>query len=349
MNTCCVVEPRASPDRLTPFEDGFGSGAFAFRQRLSLAALVAVLALVGVASLLALRQYDSGKQKALNEAHARVVLAGTILDAYFQGELSTLGAIAAAPAVVARDEVAMRSYFLRVQPPTGSLFSGGIGWIDANGNSRVSSTIPEPNISERLRPFVLQGSRLDREAVCQRRLARARKPQADRRHGGADARHARWPDGRARRIAQSDADRQQQGLARPWLRRALDSRPRRAARPLRTFPPTKHSAPGASAARASRAPLRLQGTRRLVGPRGRVCTLPSSELDCRDRSSALRRLRSGPAQSRAESCADRRRRAPRADPDRLDPSRASRSHTGTARTVASVGRVDARTRERLCH
>ena len=133
-------------------EDGFGSGAFAFRYRLTIGALIAVLALVAVASVLAWRQYENGKREALSQAHARVVLAAAILDTFFHGDLSTLSAIAAAPAVVTGNHAAMSSYFRRVEPPRGSLFNGGLAEIDLNGNVRVSSTLPAPtyvNVSDR--------------------------------------------------------------------------------------------------------------------------------------------------------------------------------------------------------
>jgi serine phosphatase RsbU (regulator of sigma subunit)/anti-sigma regulatory factor (Ser/Thr protein kinase) len=162
---------RPEARRPTYLEDGFGSGAFAFRHRLSIGAMIAVLALAAVASILAWRQYDNGKQEALSQTHARVVLAAAILDTFFQGDLSTLSAIAAAPAVVTENESAMRSYFRRVQPPGGKLFNGGLAAIDLKGNAIVSSAIPVPppvNVSGRSyfktvvatrKPFVSAGLR----------------------------------------------------------------------------------------------------------------------------------------------------------------------------------------------
>jgi serine phosphatase RsbU (regulator of sigma subunit)/anti-sigma regulatory factor (Ser/Thr protein kinase) len=152
------------------FEDALGSGTFVFRRRLSIGAVVAILVLVGVASTLAWNQYTDGRQRALNDAHARVVLAASLLDAYFGGEISVLSTVAQAPAVVAQDKAGMSTYFHRVQPPGGTLFNGGIGWIDLHGFSQVSSNTPVPkqglNVSDRDyfkaviatgKPFVSEG------------------------------------------------------------------------------------------------------------------------------------------------------------------------------------------------
>ena len=143
---------RPRPGRPTYLEDGFGGGAFAFRHRLTIGASIAVLALATVASILAWRQYDNGKREALSQAHARVVLAAAILDTFFQGDLSTLNAIAAAPAVVTGNHAAMRSYFRRLQPPRGSLFNGGLAEIDLKGDIRASSGLAATthvNVSDR--------------------------------------------------------------------------------------------------------------------------------------------------------------------------------------------------------
>ena len=157
----------ASPD--SAFEEALGHGTFVFRRRLLVGGLLAVLVLVGVASLLAWRQYTDDRQRALNDDHARVVLAASLLDTYFGGELSVLSTIAAAPPVVDGDQAGMAAYFRRVQPPGGKLFNGGIGWIDLQGVSQVSSTASATrglNVSDRSyfkavvstgKPFVSEG------------------------------------------------------------------------------------------------------------------------------------------------------------------------------------------------
>ena len=78
--------------------------------------------------------------------------------------------MAGAPAVVDQDEAAMRAYFKRVQPPKCPAFTGGIGWIDLAGASRVSSSadpsVPGVNVADRAyfkavvgtqKPFISEG------------------------------------------------------------------------------------------------------------------------------------------------------------------------------------------------
>ena len=123
------------------------------RRRLAVGALLSVVALAVLAGFLAWRQYDTGKEHALNEVRARVVLASTVFDTYFGGELSTLESIAKAPAVTKQDIPAMTAYFRRVQPPKGKLFPGGLGWIDLTGSERAMSSSPRPEPPDRgLRP-----------------------------------------------------------------------------------------------------------------------------------------------------------------------------------------------------
>ena len=148
----------------------FGRGASAFRKRLGLGALVLVLLLVVLGVLLAWRQYDDGKDHALTEMRARVVLASTVFDTYFAGQLSTLATIANAPSVVRTDTGEMGRYFARLQNgQKQKLFTGGLGWIDREGVSRVSGTSPvgsRLNVSDRSffrvvmttgRPFISEG------------------------------------------------------------------------------------------------------------------------------------------------------------------------------------------------
>ena len=56
-----------------------------------------------------------------------------------QGGIATLQATAASPVVAERHTAEMGAYFRRVHASAGKLFTGGIGWIDANGNVRASS------------------------------------------------------------------------------------------------------------------------------------------------------------------------------------------------------------------
>jgi serine phosphatase RsbU (regulator of sigma subunit)/anti-sigma regulatory factor (Ser/Thr protein kinase) len=124
-------------------EATFGRSAAAFRRRLALGALAAVVVLVALGTLLAWRQYDDGKDKALNELYARVALASSVFDTYTAGRIQTLNSIAAAPAVVRGDTSAMSEYFARVQGKgEEKLFNGGLGWVDKTGMSRASDTNP---------------------------------------------------------------------------------------------------------------------------------------------------------------------------------------------------------------
>ena len=129
-----------------PREDGKGGleaalgGASAqFRRRLGAGALVILTLVVGVSALLAWRQYDAEKKQDLVEMKARVVLASTVFDTYFAGRLGLLSSIAASPSVVSADQSAMRTYFKRLESGNGKPFTGGLGWVDREGVSRVSS------------------------------------------------------------------------------------------------------------------------------------------------------------------------------------------------------------------
>ena len=75
--------------------------------------------------------------------HARVVLASTVFDTYFAGRLSTLeldrrGAVRRSRRT-RRDGGVLRSVAGRHET---ALFTGGLGWIDRTGISRVSDTNP---------------------------------------------------------------------------------------------------------------------------------------------------------------------------------------------------------------
>ena len=130
-----------------------GSGQVAQRRRLLTAGVATTVALAALAGFFAWRQYGDGKQHALNELDARVVLASTVFDTYFSGELSTLRSIAASPPVVSGSASAMRSYFRRLRPAEEAAFTGGIGWIDRNGRVVASSTPtrsgPAINVADR--------------------------------------------------------------------------------------------------------------------------------------------------------------------------------------------------------
>ena len=122
-------------------EAALGGASSELRRRFGVVALAAVLLVVAVAALLAWRQYDQQRKKALVEMRARVVLASTVFDTYFAGQISLLNSIAASSAVVGSDQAAMRAYFARLETGQAKTFTGGIGWIDRQGVSRVSSNV----------------------------------------------------------------------------------------------------------------------------------------------------------------------------------------------------------------
>ena len=162
-------EPGPPPE----IEDAFTRGGIANRRQLAIGLLLAVLLLVTVAGALAWNQYQSAQRTALRSERARAVVAGSVVDTYFRGELSALRAIAGAPSVVNLDAPAMRRYFERLQRGDGRAFNAGIGWVDGSGIVRV----PKPatgrldvsdrsyfrNVVETRRPYVSEGinSRID--------------------------------------------------------------------------------------------------------------------------------------------------------------------------------------------
>jgi serine phosphatase RsbU (regulator of sigma subunit)/anti-sigma regulatory factor (Ser/Thr protein kinase) len=137
-----MAPPSSEPAR----EDGkggleaaLGGASLQFRRRLGAGAIVVVTLVVGISTLLAWRQYDDEKKKSLVELQARVVLASNVFDTYFAGQLSLLSSVAAAPSVVESDRPAMRVYFARLEAGRAKTFTGGIGWIDRQGISRLST------------------------------------------------------------------------------------------------------------------------------------------------------------------------------------------------------------------
>jgi serine phosphatase RsbU (regulator of sigma subunit)/anti-sigma regulatory factor (Ser/Thr protein kinase) len=111
------------------------------RRSVPFVVLAVILALVGVAAVLAVRQYDDSRNAAVSELHSRVVVAAATANAYFTGAVETLTAIAASQAVIDRSQPRMLAYFRRVAPPGNKVFTAGLGWIDTQGRSRVSSSL----------------------------------------------------------------------------------------------------------------------------------------------------------------------------------------------------------------
>jgi serine phosphatase RsbU (regulator of sigma subunit) len=130
------------PDNRTARADEVESASL--RRWLPLLALAALLLFAAVCGALAWRQYQDAQKTDLKDARAKAVVAATIFDSIFRGEIGTLDSMSQAPVVVNRDTAGMRRYFLRVTKRNGQLFTGGLAWIDAQGKVRASSTVTSP-------------------------------------------------------------------------------------------------------------------------------------------------------------------------------------------------------------
>ena len=85
------------------------------------------------------RQYEEAKREATKELGSRAVLAATVLDTFFDGQLASLSAIAASPSVTSGDVESMTRYFASFRPGKGGTFNAGVGWIDLQGRQRATS------------------------------------------------------------------------------------------------------------------------------------------------------------------------------------------------------------------
>ena len=121
------------------FEEALTRRVGALRALLLAGALAAVIVLAALAAAIVWRQYEVGKREAVSELRARAVLAATVFDTYFAGQLEALSAIAASPSVRAGDTEAMRRYFAAFRPRSGRAFTAGVGWIDLGGRQRATS------------------------------------------------------------------------------------------------------------------------------------------------------------------------------------------------------------------
>ena len=138
-----------------------------FRRRMVAYVSGAVLLLAAISVVLAWRQYDDAKSRAVNDLDARVVAVSALVDTAFAGKVEALAAIAETRAVVERQRSEMSAYFRSADPPGSSLFSGGLGWSDRHGLVLASSRSGAPvSIASRLyfrhvlttaRPYVSAG------------------------------------------------------------------------------------------------------------------------------------------------------------------------------------------------
>jgi serine phosphatase RsbU (regulator of sigma subunit)/anti-sigma regulatory factor (Ser/Thr protein kinase) len=171
-----TADDGSMPER-SSFEDLWGRESLRFRHRLWAVACAAIVVLAGVAVALAWRQYQDAQDRALNDAHGRVVLAASLLDSYFGGRVATLNAVAAAPALVSLHRPAMEAYFRRVAFTGASPFNGGIGWTDLSGNTRVSSNPSDRPVNVADRSYFKQVIATGKPFVSEGLTSRARHQQ----------------------------------------------------------------------------------------------------------------------------------------------------------------------------
>jgi serine phosphatase RsbU (regulator of sigma subunit)/anti-sigma regulatory factor (Ser/Thr protein kinase) len=121
------------------FEEVIARSARAVRGRLVVGALVGFSVLMTLALAFVWQQYQDSKREAAEELRSRAILAATVFDTYFTGQLQALSAIAASPSVRAADAKAMTRYFSAFRRGSDTTFTAGIGWIDLEGRQRATS------------------------------------------------------------------------------------------------------------------------------------------------------------------------------------------------------------------
>lgn len=132
--------PRTEGD--ASFGEALTRNVRTLRAGLVVVAVVSLGIVVALALLLVWRQYENAKSEAARELRTRAILASTVFDTYFAGQLAALSAIAVSPTVVQGDPDAMAEYFSRFRPGGTGTFSAGVGWIDLDGRQRATS---DPN------------------------------------------------------------------------------------------------------------------------------------------------------------------------------------------------------------
>jgi anti-sigma regulatory factor (Ser/Thr protein kinase) len=136
-----VRRARAEPID-APFDDYVGRRAAIFRRRLTGIAALAVAAVIAVSAGLAWREYIHAQRSARNDLRSRVVIAAAVINASFAGDVSTLQAVADAPAFVDDDRSRMQAYLRRLRPEQSQLFNAGLAWADPSGVVRVTTSSP---------------------------------------------------------------------------------------------------------------------------------------------------------------------------------------------------------------
>jgi hypothetical protein len=142
----------AASARPGPLDNLLGRTAATFRRRMVAGTAVAVLALAGISAYFAWRQYDQATGSALKDLQARAVSVGGIVDVLFGGDIELLETAASSTVVRSGDLPGMDGYFKRVQTSSGEAFSGGLAWVDRQGEVEARGTpLPKPvDVSTRL-------------------------------------------------------------------------------------------------------------------------------------------------------------------------------------------------------
>ncbi len=116
----------------------------ALRRRMIAGTVVAVVLLGAISVVLAVRQYNEGRSRALADLQARVVSVAAVVQTAFAGDIVLLQTAADAPGVRHTQLAAMDAYFRRMHTSSGATFSGGIAWVDRAGRVRATSLAAKP-------------------------------------------------------------------------------------------------------------------------------------------------------------------------------------------------------------
>jgi hypothetical protein len=152
----------------TPPEDALSKSVLALRRPLYVAAAATLIVLIALALTSAWRQYDDAKEKAADDLRTRAVLAATVFDTYFAGQLQALSAIAASPAVTAADATAMRAYFAQASAGSTARVASKPPVTLALAPGSVSATARTSRMSSRRGSLLLprRSSRSARGVAC---------------------------------------------------------------------------------------------------------------------------------------------------------------------------------------
>src|SRR5262249_20109886 len=139
--------------RSTRIEDLAGLRSAEFRRKLAAGLAFGVVVVAVVATVVALKLYDDAQARAVDDLRARTGAIGAVLDQAFAGDVKTLQAVSAAPAVVNGKDKQVDAYLARVFAK-GSSFTGGVGWIGRDGHVRASTVTPKTTIDLSHRLYV---------------------------------------------------------------------------------------------------------------------------------------------------------------------------------------------------